>query len=192
MDSVTTDGLKQLLNKERIKDTLVSYCRGVDRCEWDLVRAAYHEDAYDDHGGYKGNVDGFIEWLERRHQTIEQSMHFIGNCKIDFLSDNVAVAETYCVAYQRYGHEALETIKLWLGDEPLQEGKKVVVELLCRYIDRMECRQGVWKIANRIVAIEDVKAAQQVDRLQPIWALAKRDRSDALWQMLAGSADAKT
>jgi hypothetical protein len=55
----------------------------------------------------------------------------------------------------------------------------------------MECRQGVWKIASRIVAIEDVKAAQQVDRLQPIWALAKRDRSDALWQMLAGSADAK-
>ena len=101
------------------------------------------------------------------------------------------MAETYCVAYQRYGHEALETIKLWLGDEPLQEGKKVVVELLCRYVDRMECRQGVWKIASRIVAIEDVKAAQQVDRLQPIWALAKRDRSDALWQMLGGSADAK-
>ena len=191
MDSVTADGLKQLLNKERIKDNLVSYCRGVDRREWDLVREAYHPDAYDDHGGYKGNVDGFMEWLERRHQTIEQSMHFIGNCKIDFLSDNVAVAETYCVAYQRYGHEALETIKLWLGDEPLQEGKKVVVELLCRYVDRMECRQGVWKIASRIVAIEDVKAAQQVDRLQQIWALAKRDRSDALWQMLAGSADAK-
>ena len=84
MDSVTADGLKQLLNKERIKDTLVSYCRGVDRREWDLVREAYHSDAYDDHGGYKGNVDGFIEWLERRHQTIEQSMHFIGNCKIDF------------------------------------------------------------------------------------------------------------
>lgn len=191
MDSVTAEGLKQLLNKERIKDNLVSYCRGVDRREWDLVREAYHPDAYDDHGGYKGNVDGFMEWLERRHQTIEQSMHFLGNCKIDFLSDTVAVAETYCVAYQRYGHEALETIKLWLGDEPLQEGKKVVVELLCRYVDRMECRQGVWKIANRIVVIEDVKADQQVDRLQSIWALAKRDRSDALWQMLAGSADAK-
>ncbi len=32
---------------------------------------------------------------------------------------------------------------------------------------------------------------KEVDRLQPLWALAKRDRSDALWQMLAGSADAK-
>jgi hypothetical protein len=51
MDSVTADGLKQLLNKERIKDNLVSYCRGVDRREWDLVREAYHPDAYDDHGG---------------------------------------------------------------------------------------------------------------------------------------------
>ena len=67
MDSMTADGLKQLLNKERIKDNLVSYCRGVDRREWDLVREAYHPDAYDDHGGYKGNVDGFMEWLERRH-----------------------------------------------------------------------------------------------------------------------------
>ena len=60
-----------------------------------------------------------------------------------------------------------------------------------RYIDRMEYRKGVWKIASRIVAIEDVKASQQVDRLQPIWALAKRDRSDALWQMLSGSTNAK-
>jgi hypothetical protein len=191
MDPLTAESLKRLLDKERIKEVLVSYCRGVDRREWDLVREAYHEDAYDDHGGYKGNVDGFIEWLERRHQTIEQSMHFIGNCKIDFLSDRVAIAETYCVAYQRYGQEALETIKLWLGDEPLQPGKKVVVDLVCRYIDRMEFRKGAWKIANRIVVIEDVKASQQIDRLQPIWALAKRDRSDALWQMLSGSADAK-
>jgi len=187
MDQSAADSLKKLLDKEEIKDTLLTYCRGVDRRDWDLVRAAYHADAYDDHGGYKGNVAGFLEWLERRHHTIEQSMHFIGNCKIDFLSADVAVAETYCVAYQRYGQEAIETIKLWLGDEPVQAGMKVVVELVCRYIDRMERRQGSWKIAERVVAIEEVKASQQVDRLQSSWALAKRDQSDSLWLALAGS-----
>ena len=30
------------------------YCRGVDRCDEDLIRSAFHDDSYDDHGYWKG------------------------------------------------------------------------------------------------------------------------------------------
>ena len=42
--------LRQLIDKQEIYEVLCTYCRGVDRCDADLVRSAYHEDSYDDHG----------------------------------------------------------------------------------------------------------------------------------------------
>ncbi|MSW28497.1 MAG: nuclear transport factor 2 family protein, partial [Actinobacteria bacterium] len=69
------DELRSLVERQKICDVLARYARGVDRREWNLVSDAYHPDAFDDHGGYKGGVPGLLEWLERRHATIEQSMH---------------------------------------------------------------------------------------------------------------------
>lgn len=178
--------LRELLERDKIHAALRAYARGVDRQEWNLVRGAYHPDAYDDHGGYKGDLPGLMDWLQRRHANIEQSMHFLGNCTIDFKSPDVAIAETYCVAYQRYGEEARETIRLWLGDVELAPGMKVMAELSCRYVDRFERRNGTWRIAHRTVVMEEVKANINPDRLQAAWALSRRDRSDTLWKKLEG------
>jgi hypothetical protein len=180
--------VKELLAREAIRDVLQRYARGVDRRDWALVADTYHVDAHDDHGGYKGGVRGLLEWLERRHAVIEQSMHFLGNCLIDFQSESRAVVETYCVVYQRYGEEARETIRTWLGDEPLPAGKRLMAELVCRYVDHFERRDGEWRIARRTVVLEEVKASAEPVRLKPDYAVAKRDRTDALWQALASSA----
>jgi len=176
--------VNDLLAREAIREALQLYARGVDRRDWALVAGAYHPDAHDDHGGYKGGIPGLLEWLERRHASIEQSMHFLGNCLIDFQSDSRAVVETYCVVYQRYGEEARETIRTWLGDEPLPPGKRLMAELVCRYVDHFERRNGEWRIARRTVVLEEVKASAEPVRLKPDYAVAKRDRSDALWQAL--------
>ncbi|WP_164256346.1 nuclear transport factor 2 family protein [Variovorax sp. WS11] len=176
--------MSELLERERIRDALQRYARGVDRRDWALVASAYHSDGYDDHGGYKGGVPGLLEWLERRHATIEQSMHFLGNCIIDFLSEGIAVAETYCMVYQRYGEEARETIQVWLGEQPLPPGERLMAELACRYVDRFELREGEWRIARRTVVMEEVKASVELVRLRPGYAQARRDRTDALWQAL--------
>ena len=111
--------IKELIEQGNIRNALQRYARGVDRRDWTLVSMSYHLDAYDDHGGYKGDLLGLLKWLESRHAQIEQSMHFLGNCIIDFLSETVAVVETYCIVYQRYGEESFETIQTWLGDEKL-------------------------------------------------------------------------
>ena len=47
-------------DRREIEDCLLRYVRGVDRKNWELVRAAYHPDAHDDHGNYQGGIDGFI------------------------------------------------------------------------------------------------------------------------------------
>ena len=172
--------LFELLQKEEIRQVVQSYARGVDRRDWSLVKAAYHDDAYDDHGGYKGGRLGLLDWLERRHGSIEQSMHFLGNCIVDLLSDTTAVAETYCVVYQRYGEQAQETIRLWLGDQTLKPGMALMAELACRYVDQFELRDEHWRIAKRTVVMEEVKVSSQAVLLRDGYALARRDRNDPL------------
>jgi deazaflavin-dependent oxidoreductase (nitroreductase family) len=46
--------LQRLLDKDEIYECWLKYCRGVDRCDADLMRQAYHEDAFEDHGGMWG------------------------------------------------------------------------------------------------------------------------------------------
>lgn len=165
-----------------IVQTLQQYCRGVDRRAWELVRQAYHVDAYDDHGGYKGQVPGLLQWLERRHAHIEQSMHFLGNTTIEYLSPTQALVETYCVVYQRYGQDAQESIAIWLGPQTLPEGQKIKVELVCRYIDQFTSEAGPWQILDRTVVMEEVKMVIDEDRLVSQHVQAQRDGADALWQ----------
>ena len=85
---------------------MARYCRGVDRADWDLVRSTYHTDAYDDHGDYKGGIDGFIAFAKSRTGGATQVMHFLGECLIEFARPDVAIAETYFFTAQTLGPEA--------------------------------------------------------------------------------------
>jgi len=44
------DLLKRLAAESEIRRRLLDYCRGVDRCDAELVASTYHADAIDDHG----------------------------------------------------------------------------------------------------------------------------------------------
>src|SRR5579862_8540086 len=72
--------LQRLIDQAEIRDVMCRYARGVDRGDWALLRSTYHPDAYDDHVGYKGPVDGLIEWLDERFADVDNSVHFLGNC----------------------------------------------------------------------------------------------------------------
>ena len=47
----------ELADREAIRDCLYRYCRGVDRCDEQMLRSAYWEDAYDDHSGRAARGD---------------------------------------------------------------------------------------------------------------------------------------
>lgn len=134
-----TQHLQNLLDKEEIYEVLCRYARGVDRLDMELVRACYHDDASDDHGTYRGPVEGFVQHAREGLATMLGTEHYISNALIDVQGD-VAYSEAYCLAYHRMPSRQSGETDQFVG---------------CRYIDRFERRQGgPWKIADRRVAYD--------------------------------------
>jgi hypothetical protein len=176
--------LRRLADRAEIQDVLLRYARGVDRREWDLIRSSFHPDAWDDHGAYRGGVEGLIEWVSRRHSKIGQSMHFLGNCLVEFANDDTALVETYYSALQRLGPEAEESKTMLMGGTTTVG--EVDITVLGRYIDRFERRSGVWKIAKRVSLYEAIRTHAVSDPTRnPAYDWAERDRTDKLFEMKA-------
>ena len=57
------DRWARLGDEQAIRDVLARYWRGIDRRDPELVLGTYHPGAYDDHGYYKGPVEGFVDSL---------------------------------------------------------------------------------------------------------------------------------
>lgn len=173
--------IDELLDKAQITEALMRYAQGVDRRDWAAVRGAYHHDAYDDHGPYKGDVDGLVEWISGRHESIAQSMHLIANVVID-LDGDTARSEAYSLVYQRMRDDAEATPAMFEGAEQ-GEGGSPTIEMCVRYVDEMQRRDGVWRISHRVVVFEWMRTAvrDEVSLIQPEWAVATRDRTDPLY-----------
>ena len=58
-----TDSLRvqELLDRLDIRDRVAQLARGMDRHDADLMASAYHPDAYEDHGSFRGLAPDFIE-----------------------------------------------------------------------------------------------------------------------------------
>ena len=168
------DPLEKLIARSEIEDCLKRYARGVDRRDWDLVRACFHEDAMDHHGEFHGSGNEFVEWVSARHADIPFAMHYLLNCLIEFSSDRDAAAETYFWAIQR-------------RDSPTKEGRGngTDYEVFGRYVDRFTRRDGVWRITSRKVVYDSTRQQPSSDHLRKIvGVLGRRDRSDPVFGLL--------
>jgi SnoaL-like domain len=169
-------------DRREIEDCLLRYVRGVDRKDWALVRSAYHPDAHDDHGAYKGDIDGFIASLITRHAAIEQSMHVISNLTIEFAGPDSALAESYFITHQRLSPEAGDARLAYLRGAPIKRDEAVETEVVGRYVDHFSRRNGAWRIRRRTVVFEVFHGwpAPAGGGLQSNWALSRRDGNDPL------------
>src|ERR1700744_1059964 len=77
-----------------IQDCMQHYARGIDRADRALLRSAYHDGAVDDHVGFVGVVDDFLDWALPSHGTQTRHQHYLLNHSVDVDGD-VAHAETY-------------------------------------------------------------------------------------------------
>lgn len=162
--------VRALRARTEIEDVLRRLCAGADRNDYEMVRSAYHDGAYDDHGSYRGDVDGLIEWAGRRHAVIDQSMHFLGNCTIELYGAR-AFVETYCIVHQRIrGDGSTPATRMTVG---------------CRFVDLFEFRKGEWRIARHVVVYEWWREHPCEDEreLDPAWAHALRSRGDLRYRM---------
>ena len=126
--------IKQLADREAIRECLYRYARGVDRLDADMLRSAYWPDAIDTHLEFKGNVEQFIAWAFPIMQTMDQTMHMIANILMRLDGDRADV-ESYFYGYHRITLDGAKRDVIGSG----------------RYVDRFEKRDDEWRIAERLV-----------------------------------------
>ena len=133
------DGVRRLVDRIEIEDLMVRYCRGIDRCDLELVKSAYHPDATEQHGPYSGNslqiMEEIVPMLEA---TYAAAQHHLTNMLIDIDGDQ-ARGETYFLAFQR---------------QDLDDGTSLFEQYGGRYVDRFERRSGRWGITERLVLMD--------------------------------------
>ena len=166
-DENTMDqAMREAADERAIKHVLTRYARAIDRFDMDLLRTVYHPDAYDDHGGYQGDVEGFIVYLNVVLPRFEGTQHFLGNTHVE-LDGDVAHTETYCQAWHRIA-----------GEDGAPDHDSVAG---LRYIDRFERRDGEWRIAARQIVLDwtrDDAVVGGSGGRSPGTQYGRRDRSD--------------
>lgn len=130
-----------LVARAEIADVLARYVHAVDRGDWDLLRSCYHADAYDDHGPYKGDVDGLVRFVTGLADRLLSTTHQLGQQLVEVdPPGGVARAETYCLG--------------WYRRRSASTGTEYSVAQGVRYLDLFEHREGRWAIARRTVVMD--------------------------------------
>jgi hypothetical protein len=152
--------VQQLIDRAEILDCLNRYARGMDRLDRALVRSAYHDDAVDVHGPiFAGNVEEFIDFAFAYHAGQKFHQHYISNHTIEIDGDT---AHSECYFY-------------FVGVYP--DLDKRLFSAGGRYIDRMERRDGEWRIVTRVCSAEWVAETEVMEIIPlPVASPALRDR----------------
>ena len=157
--------LDELEARTAIEDQLKRFARAVDRQDWKLARELYHDDAFDDHGFFKGPPDPFLAHIAKMHEAQNHSMHFNTNVLIEFQSRERAFVETYVLVLQRYADRR--------------------VTASARYLDRFEQRNGAWRVAHRTLVFGDMvsEPLDQPVSFPPGWTEQKHGLDDPLYRV---------
>lgn len=128
--------VQYLKDRMAILDCVANQSRGHDRHDVDLMTACFHEDGFDEHGIAVTRGPEYGEWANATHSAGSQvNMHHLTThvCDID---GDAAHAESYVMGAM-LNHDG------------------VTARLLCgRYIDRLEKRDGAWRISVRRTTVE--------------------------------------
>src|SRR5215510_10638361 len=125
-----------LMDRQAILDCVASHARGCDRHDAAVLTATYHGDGFDEHGAAVNPGPGYAAWINPVHAAGSQShLHNITTHTVE-IDGNTAHAESY-VLVTLLDHSG-ETARFING----------------RYVDRLEKRDGVWRIAVRRSTVE--------------------------------------
>jgi hypothetical protein len=131
--------IQTLLDRQAIADVLHRYCRGCDRADEEALRDCFHPDATHRHGSFTGRSQAFVDLAMQIVRPLKMCKHMVSNLTID-LDGDTAHSECHYLAYHRRVNAATG------ADEDYFAGG--------RFLDRLERRDGVWRIADRVGVIE--------------------------------------
>ena len=161
-------------DRHDIEQVLARFCSAVDRMDFELLRSCFHPGARTNFGAFvNGTVEDYLEYVASPDGLpgLDRTMHQLGNVNYEVDGD-VAHAESYVTAY----HEAPE-------DHAWCQGFVVV---WARYIDRLEKRDGAWRIASRTCVFEFGRNLTTGEPMElPPDQMGRRDRSDLRYERSA-------
>jgi hypothetical protein len=134
-DSANLARLRHVLDRQDILDCLTRFSRGMDRFDESLFLSAFHDDAVISAGDFVGGARDLYGWACDMHARGQASTsHSLLNHTCD-IAGEIAHTETYYLFAARNKNETN-----WIAGG--------------RYLDRLEQREGAWKIALRCNVIE--------------------------------------
>lgn len=120
-----------LKDRQQIHDMYLSYMRGFDRNDVDLMRSAFWPDVQINYGNESNTFDEFVARHLNQHMVTYKAWgHLLTNETVHVQGD-VAHVETY--------------VTRLAGSK--KDGKSTIIS--GRYLDRVERRDGEWRIAVR-------------------------------------------
>lgn len=120
-----------LKDRQQIRDAYFRYMRGFDRNDVELMRRAFWADVQINYGRQSNTFDEFVvRHLNQHTATLKTWGHLLTNETVDLTGDTAHV-ETYVTR--------LSSSK--------KDSKSMIIS--GRYIDRLERRNGEWRIAMR-------------------------------------------
>jgi hypothetical protein len=161
--------VRYLMDRTEILDCISRHARGCDRHDNDLITSAYHADGVDEHGHAVNPGPAYGQWANATHaETSQVHTHNITThtCEID---GDTAHADSYAIV-------------VLIGSDG-----KTAQFITGRYIDRLERRDGQWRIAVRRSTVEgmfiaDARVLQSSFFTEKGYLVGTRDRSDLSYE----------
>lgn len=150
--------IQDLLDRRDIYAVLTRYSRALDRCDVEMMKSVYWPDGTDSHGVFDGNAAEFAEFIIREIQNwFEVTMHAVMNVHMEIKGD-YAASEAYLFAYHKVRADKAESI---FGARYMQMFENHGLDANHhhfyyggRYLDRLERRNGEWRILRRQVIMD--------------------------------------
>ena len=135
MDAERLARLERLADRQDILDCLIRFSRGMDRFDRELFLSAFHPDATIAAGVFVGGPKPLYDWASALHEQGQVATHHnLLNLTCEIEGDTAHTETNYLFV----GRNRDDTN--WIAGG--------------RYIDRLERRDGAWRIALRTNLIE--------------------------------------
>lgn len=155
------DAMLQLVyDRQQIVEVLHRYARAIDRCDIELLKSVYHDDATDAHGTFDGSAHEFAEFMiPRLKEQTSYGVHHVTNELVEVDGDR-AIAESYLLGYHRVPG-GWDSVARFFGEDYAERAKNEGTlegehEYLTggRYLDKLLKRDGVWRVWRRRITVE--------------------------------------
>jgi hypothetical protein len=137
-DEIDPADLREVIARQKIADVLARYARGIDRCDLETLLSVFWPDATADYGSGAQSAPAWARATVAALQSMRRTQHALSNILVEVDGDH-ARAETYCQAFHEFDGADGAGVEMVVGG---------------RYLDRLERRDGVWRISNRVYVMD--------------------------------------